>query len=703
MKKRIFSLLLTAVLLGTGLFGQTAIAAETDNQTIDATHTDCETPAESESKAAEITNTAPAIENEEADETVKSNDAPEINAASEADVTPEIENAPETPGDTKDLTEAFVARLYETLLLRSPDPVGLSEWTNQLKSGTKTGSDIISGFLFSKEFTESNYSNDKYVELMYKALFDRSPDPAGRKSWLDALDEGFSRTYICAGFIGSDEFKALCAKYEIIPGTVTLTDVIDLHPDVTHFVNYLYQYFLDRKADINGLRSWVQVLCSQKQTASEVVYGFVYSSEFQSKKLSDESYIRLLYTAILNRGADATGLNEWKATLEYGMSRTSVLKGFLESNEFKQLCSKYGITAGTLKLTESRDQNSAVTKFVYNAYKTCYLRAASVDELNNWTKALLSNANTTTDFVNALLMSDPVKKLSDSAFVKAAYETTLMRVPSEAEINGGVQSIHQKSRAAYLQSMTESTEYAELVTNMGLALKKEGWNTTAAGKYYVKNKTVVSGWQTIGGHRYYFDPSNYNLAAIGWTYIGGLKYYFDNNGYLVQNVDSIIGKQSSYHLTVNTSTNTVTVYAKDGANGYIIPVKAIICSTGAASTPTIKGTYTLRYRYRWASMMGGVWGQYVTQISGDYLFHSAWFYQQNNRTLSVSEYNKLGTNASHGCVRLTVGDAKWIYDHCIGSTVTITSSCAQPFDKPARPSAVRIRGDYGYDPTDPNL
>jgi lipoprotein-anchoring transpeptidase ErfK/SrfK len=136
--------------------------------------------------------------------------------------------------------------------------------------------------------------------------------------------------------------------------------------------------------------------------------------------------------------------------------------------------------------------------------------------------------------------------------------------------------------------------------------------------------------------------------------------------------------------------NCVTVY-KDG-----IPVKAMVCSTGNA-TPL--GTYHIIERYRWKLMIHGVYTQYATRIVGSILFHSVPYNAQNNRTLSTSSYNKLGSTASAGCVRLTCEDAKWIYDNVVdGATVIIyNSSDPGPLGKP---SIEKIPAGQTWDPTD---
>lgn len=155
---------------------------------------------------------------------------------------------------------------------------------------------------------------------------------------------------------------------------------------------------------------------------------------------------------------------------------------------------------------------------------------------------------------------------------------------------------------------------------------------------------------------------------------------------------------SPYYIKVNKQQNCVTVYEKDKAGKYTKPVKAMACSTGP-DTPL--GTYNTLIKYRWKLLMGDVWGQYSTRIVDGILFHSVWYYKMDETTLSATQYNKLGTSASHGCIRLTVEDAKWIYDNCpVGTTVEIYN--AKDPGPLGKPKTIKLPAGTGWDPTDPS-
>lgn len=154
-----------------------------------------------------------------------------------------------------------------------------------------------------------------------------------------------------------------------------------------------------------------------------------------------------------------------------------------------------------------------------------------------------------------------------------------------------------------------------------------------------------------------------------------------------------------YSIRVNRALNCITIYEKDEAEEYTVPVKAMICSTGGA-TPL--GTFKTKGRYEMKGLNGGVYGQYSTWITGNILFHSVPSSKKTKDSLIARYYNQLGTKASAGCIRLTVADAKWIYDNCpIGTLVEIYDDWNEegPLGKP---EAIKVPLDTVWDPTDPD-
>ena len=159
-----------------------------------------------------------------------------------------------------------------------------------------------------------------------------------------------------------------------------------------------------------------------------------------------------------------------------------------------------------------------------------------------------------------------------------------------------------------------------------------------------------------------------------------------------------------YYIKVNYGAQVVTIYKQDEDGDYTIPYKAMVCSTGVA-TPT-SGVYSIPARWEWLGLQGDVYGHYSTQIKGNILFHSVPYLTRGDKSsLEYWEYDKLGTYASAGCIRLTVADAKWIFYNCAKGTKVEFYSSSNPGPL-GKPSAKKISSypDYlrNWDPTDPD-
>lgn len=229
----------------------------------------------------------------------------------------------------------FVERFYVKILNRPSDHTGLHTWVNQLAEGTKAAQDIAKGFINSSEFAQRELSNAAYLEVLYQAFFNRSPDTSGYNGWLSQLSSGLSRDKVLDGFLGSLEFKNLAESYGI---KVSLTDI-------ENFVSRFYEQCLLRSPDVSGLRDWATQLSNGSKSGADIARGFIFSEEFTGRSLSNAEYLYVLYRAFFARDADMGGFNSWLEQLNGGVDRPSVLEGFLGAAEFSNLANAYGIRA----------------------------------------------------------------------------------------------------------------------------------------------------------------------------------------------------------------------------------------------------------------------------------------------------------------------------------------------------------------------
>ncbi len=141
----------------------------------------------------------------------------------------------------------------------------------------------------------------------------------------------------------------------------------------------------------------------------------------------------------------------------------------------------------------------------------------------------------------------------------------------------------------------------------------------------------------------------------------------------------------TYYILVNLCHHVVAVYKKSDSGKYDRPVRYMLCSSGASGSLTPSGSFSMHdHRVRYAIFNNtDVYAQYWTQITGRIYFHSALYLAKDDSTYT-SSWNNLGKSVSHGCVRLTVPDARWIwYNIAPGTKIDIT------YDKDDEIAAIR--------------
>ncbi len=106
-------------------------------------------------------------------------------------------------------------------------------------------------------------------------------------------------------------------------------------------------------------------------------------------------------------------------------------------------------------------------------------------------------------------------------------------------------------------------------------------------------------------------------------------------------------------IDVNISKQTITAYEGSKA------LKTVLVSTGVAIHPTVVGRFAVYAKYSAYTMSGGTRG-----VDYYYLPNVPWtmFFYKGFAIHGTYWHSNFGHPMSHGCVNLTIADAKWFYD-----------------------------------------
>ncbi len=248
-------------------------------------------------------------------------------------------------------------------------------------------------------------------------------------------------------------------------GTVksrTITVDVKEGEGVEAFVARFYTVILDREAEPAGLQNWVTALEAGTRGGADVADEFIHSPEFQAKKMSDDAYVTKLYRAFFNREPDKAGKEAWLKDLKKGKGRDYVLEGFLASDEYRNLCNKYGI---------KRESSRTFVKRFYTIALNRPSSQITPAELDNWQYALNSGTVTGADIATEFFHSPEylAQKDNNNAYLKKLYKVLFNR-----DMDAGGKQVWTNafaqgaSRDAVLEEFLKSQEFKDMCNMYGI-------------------------------------------------------------------------------------------------------------------------------------------------------------------------------------------------------------------------------------------
>lgn len=248
------------------------------------------------------------------------------------------------------------------------------------------------------------------------------------------------------------------------------------------------------------------------------------------------------------------------------------------------------------------------------------------------------------------------RKMADSfpASVRLTYGSETLSIPIQIKID-------KTNLDAYCTALEIPTIHVLATINYNCTTSDGRSLKRGDTVYYIKDGNCI---QIPGSSRYTTIPSG-AFQILNRTYHNSsVSYSQDVAEAFVNNVHDY-SSRTKYLLWCNLYTQTVFIFQGEQGNWKLLLSSP--CASGANSTPTRPGVYSITYKSTKLDYVT-YYAAWFTAFDNGIGFHSRLKY-----TSDGSWYDsRIGYPLSHGCLRLYDEVAKYIYDNCTyGTTVVV--------------------------------
>ena len=251
---------------------------------------------------------------------------------------------------------------------------------------------------------------------------------------------------------------------------VISTPASEKEPTIGDFVERLYTEALGRPSEEAGKKYWIGEITSGRKTGADCGLFFLLGEEFTNRKLSEEDLVETLYKTFFGRESEPDGKAYWVGQLKNGVSRESVVRGFIDSKEWCNLCADYGVRSGAPTAKAERPSKKAKA-FATRLYICCLGRDPEEAGLQYWALALTNLEKTGAEAAKQFFGSAEFINLAttDEEYVTRLYTTFMDRSPETDGFAYWVGQLSQGvSREQVLASFAVSPEFTQICADYGI-------------------------------------------------------------------------------------------------------------------------------------------------------------------------------------------------------------------------------------------
>lgn len=195
----------------------------------------------------------------------------------------------------------------------------------------------------------------------------------------------------------------------------------------------------------------------------------------------------------------------------------------------------------------------------------------------------------------------------------------------------------------------KNASYSPVIGKLKKGDKVELIRDSSGNWYNVKNtKNNIVGWVKSS----YLSIPKDTAPSKDYMKKEHLERYVNENNFV---------SKSKYLIWVDLYRQQVNIF--NGKKNSWKLVKTMSCSSGKNSSPTVRGSFDIKSRGP-ILYSGNVIAKNKVNFYGAYYFHSILYNTKGTKVVD----GRLGQRLSHGCIRVSIENSKWIYDTIVNGT-----------------------------------